>query len=220
MEGLKLRSFVVAGLMLLTAAWAAVSSRPQVVASRDEDWMKKTAPARVGDFDFLTSNSMEPGATYKSPQMVYDALHPTVGILARVYEHGGEAYDVNLIASRDRASFHDPRVCFTAQGYSIQSDEAITIKTKTRGDIPATLAAMKGPQGPTLAVFFYRGPNGFYGTTMNLKWALLWEQLRGNNNLDGVFYRFIPTGVPDRDRLIKFVQDYMDLAGKQSDGYF
>ena len=39
--------------------------------------MKKLAPTVVGEFTLDTSNSTEPGASYKSPQMVYDTLNPT-----------------------------------------------------------------------------------------------------------------------------------------------
>lgn len=222
MEGLKLRSFIVAGLMAATAAWAAISAHPQQTRdNRDEEWMKKMAPTKIGDFELDTTNSTEPGASYKSPKMVYDTLNPTIGIVARIYEHGGQSFDVNLIASRDRASFHDPRVCFSAQGYEIVSDEAITVKTKTRGDIPASFALMKSQQGPTMAVYFYRGPEHFYGTTMNLKWALVFNQLKGAGMGDGVFYRFIPISQgTTREQLMKFVEEFMDTAGRQSKGFF
>lgn len=218
MEGLKLRSFIVAGLMLATAAWATLSTRPQMRKDfRDEAWMKKVLPHTVGNFQMIAGT--EPDATYRSPQMVYDELRPTIGIVARQYQYAGQTYDVNIIASRDKASFHDPRVCFTAQGYSLQTDEAITLKTK-RGEIPASLAGLKSQNGDTITIFFYRGPEHFHGTTMSLKWSLLFNQLKGNEKLDGVFYRFVATGEPDRDQLIQFVEKFMDEAEKDSDGFF
>ena len=155
------------------------------------------------------------------PQMVYDTLHPTVGIIERVYEAPEQAYDVTLIASTDRASFHDPRVCFTAQGHNIVNEEAVTIHTATRGDIPATFAQMKSEgNSDEVAVFFYRGPHGFHGTTMSLKWSLFWDQLLGRGNRDGVFYRFVAIRDTDRERLLRFIGLYMDEAGKLSGGYF
>lgn len=218
MEGLKLRSFVVGGLLVATAAFAAISGRASTSTTRNEDWMKKVTPVQVGNYHF--QEGTEPGASYKSPAMVYETLAPTVGILARVYEHGGQRYDVTVIASTDHTSFHDPRVCFSAQGYTITSDQAITIPTKTRGNIPASLAQMTGPNGPTVAIFFYRGSEGFYGTTLKLKWAMLYDKLRGKNEVDGVFYRIIPMGDISTERLIRFTALYMDTAGQTSKGYF
>jgi hypothetical protein len=225
MEGLKLRSFVVAGIMVCVAALVYFTPKPVPVAGRTEEWMGKVAPMSVAEYKFIPS--MEPSAqnslcSYKSPKMVYDTLVPTVGILARVYESRGEKFDVNLIASQDKASFHDPRVCFTAQGYEIVNEQGIEIPTKERGKIPGTLAEMKGPDGrPAVAVYFYRGPQSkFYGSTTSLKFALLWEQVQGRSDFDAVFYRFIGMDGLPADRLIPFITLYMDEAFKSSAGYF
>lgn len=227
MEGLNVRAYIVTGLLLVTAAWSQFSPRPGRVAGRTETWMEQVAPKEVEGYRFIPSTNPDEGAlcSYKDPKIVYDVLTPTVGILARVYEAGGQKFDVTLIASRDRASFHDPRVCFTAQGYNIVNEEQISIPTKSRGNIPATLAQMTGPDGkPTVAVYFYRGPRGFFGTTMSLKIALLLDQVKGRTDLDGVFYRFIPQGLDskalDPQRLENFIGLYMDKAGKDSNGYF
>jgi hypothetical protein len=219
MEGLKLRSFIMSGLLIATAAVSCVSARPTRTPGHDEAWIRKVAPFKVAGYNFIPSAS-DPLESYHNPQMVYDTLKATDGMLARVYSGNNQGFDVNLIASSDKASFHDPRVCFSAQGYSIDSEEQVIIKTKHRGDIPATLAQMTGPDGATSAVYFYRGPHGFYGTTMGLKWALLFDQLKGKADLDGVFYRFIPEPNIAADRLVEFVGLYMDEAGKTSGGFF
>jgi hypothetical protein len=219
MEGLKLRSFIVSGALLLFAAWVYMTPKPGVVPGQTEDWMEKIAPAKVAGYTFI-AGSQDPQCTYKADKMVYDTLVPTVGILARVYESRGQKYDVNLIASRDRGSFHDPRVCFTAQNYAIQEEKEITIPTKERGLIKATFAKMKGPEGDTAAVYFYKGPKGFYSNTSSLKIAMLMEQFTGKTDIDGVFYRFIPMGDIDSERLVRFIAEYMDAAGKESKGYF
>src|ERR1043165_10220322 len=102
MAGLKLRLFIVAGIMLAFAGWVFLTPKPGPIAGHTEQWMEKIAPMEVGAYHFVPG---DPGVgnslcTYKSPKMVYDTLVPTVGILARVYESRGEHYDVNLIASR------------------------------------------------------------------------------------------------------------------------
>src|ERR1051325_9937753 len=114
MEGLNVRAYIVAGLLLATAAWSQFSPRPGKVPGRTEAWMEQVAPKAVANYRFIPS--IDPAdndalCSYKSPKMVYDTLAPTVGILARVFESSGQKFDVTLIASRDRASFHDPRVC-------------------------------------------------------------------------------------------------------------
>jgi hypothetical protein len=222
MEGLKLRSYVVAGLMLAFAGWVLLTPKPGPVPGRTEKWMETIAPTQVADFRFVQADpsNTDPLCSYKSPKFTYDTLVPTVGILARVYEARGQRFDVNLIASRDKASFHDPRVCFSAQKYDITNEQGITIPT-SRGDVPATLAAMTGPDGrPTLAIYFYRGPNGFYGSTTSLKLAMLLNKGLGKSDVDCVFYRFIALDNPDRDALIRFITLYMDKAGTDSGGYF
>lgn len=212
---------VVAGAFLAFAGWAYFTPKPAPVPGRTETWMEKVAPATVAEYSFIPNpNPSEGLCSYKSPKMVYDALAPTVGILARVYESQGQKYDVQLIASRDKGSFHDPRVCFTAQHYNIAEEQQISIPTQTRGNIPATLAKMDGPDGPTVAVYFYHGPHGFYGDTTKLKIAMLMEQIRGKNDVDAAFYRFIPLGDLNTDRLLRFIGLYMDKAGKDSNGYF
>lgn len=220
MEGLSLRAYIVTGLFVAFAAWVYVTPKPGKVEGKNEDWMESVAPAKVASYSFLPSGE-DPQCSYKSPEMVYDTLVPTVGILARVYEHEGQRFDVTLIASRDKASFHDPRVCFTAQNYEITEEQSITIDTKTRGQIPATLAKMTTPdKGQAVAVFFYRGNHGFYGNTTRLKFSMLGDQIMGRSDTDAVFYRFIPSGDLSVDRLKSFIALYMDTAGKSSKGYF
>jgi hypothetical protein len=220
MEGLSLRAYLVAGALLLMTGWVYLTPRPGKVAGKDEAWMGKVAPAKVANYTFI-AGSEDPLCTYKSPEMVYKSLVPTVGILARVYEYQGQRFDVNLIASRDKASFHDPRVCFTAQDYTITEEQAIQIKTTTRGKISATLAKMTTPKNEqAIAVFFYRSNHGFFADTTRLKFSMLWDQIWGRTDIDTVFYRFIPDGDVRPEKLIEFIATYMDTAGATSKGYF
>jgi len=232
MERLKLNVYIVCGLLLATAAWSQYSPKPEKIAGKTEAWLEEVAPKTVGDFSFLPDRSQpdsDPLCSYKDPKEVYDSLAPTIGILARVYQSGAQAFDTTLIASRDRVSFHDPRVCFTAQGWVIGDEQQITIPTQTRQEIPATMVQLTGPDGkPGIAVYFYKGPRGYYGSTTRFKIALLMDQLKGRADLDGIFYRFIPMAMldkdqvtqADKDRLIQFISQYMDEAGQKSGGYF
>lgn len=212
-----------AGLLLIFAAWVFLTPTPKPVAGRTESWMETVAPQTVGKYTFVPNPDMTAAdrlCTFKSPQFVYDTLVPTVGILARDYEYQGERFEVYLIASRDKASFHDPHVCFTAQGFNILQEDQVTITTKSRGAIPATLAHMNGPSGPMIALYFYKGPHGFVGSTTKLKIQMLVDQWLGRPLEDAVFYRFIPLGSQDEDKLIQFIDMYMESADQSSKGYF
>src|ERR1044072_2493798 len=148
MEGLKLRSYIITGILVAFSAMVYLTPRPGKVEGKDQNWMNKAAPSVVGSYTFAPSEA-DPECSYKQPQMVYDTLAPTVGMLARGLRSKDASFDVTLIASRDRVSFHDPRVCFTAQGYNITEESAISIPTKTRGDIPATFGKMTRPDKMT-----------------------------------------------------------------------
>src|SRR5262245_27555564 len=114
MEGLKLRTYVVAGLLLVGAASVYLTPKPSAVSGEDENFMGKIAPVTVVALAYqpnIDGQTTYLACSYKTSKFVYDALVPTVGILARVYRDHDLTYDVTLIASRDKGSFHDPRIC-------------------------------------------------------------------------------------------------------------
>jgi hypothetical protein len=218
MEGLKLRVFVFAALMLVLGVLVWAAPRANTV-NRSESWMEQRMPDTVGNFRYRRSAD-NPEQSYRMDQTTYDVLKP-FGIVCRVYEFAGRAYDVVVIASRDKDSFHDPRVCFTAGGFAIRLEQRGMIKTKTRGLVPVTIAHLSSDRGQQSSVFFYRGPGGFTATTMGLKWDMFKEQFGGGDNIDGVFYRIIPLnrGTTDEE-LARFVGQFLDEAKVTSDGYF
>ena len=148
--------------------------------------------------------------------------------MARIFESDREKYDVVLIVSDDKESFHDPQICFTAQNYTILSATPINIPTQSRGEIPATLVRMNSPQGTVLAAYFYRGPEQFHASPVSVKWSMFWEQFTSGQTTKGVFYRFIPmrVNVPESQlpalqrELLSFIGEYMDASGKLEDGVF
>src|SRR2546422_300996 len=81
---------------------------------------------------------------------------------------------------------------------------------------PATLVTLTTPDGkPSVAVYFYKGPRGYYGSTMQFKLALLKDQLMGRADLDGIFFRFIPEGEMTQStqaQLIQFISHYIETA--------
>ena len=100
------------------------------------------------------------------------------------------------------------------------------VETETRGTVPVTLVLMDGPDDRNkIAAFLYKGPGGFYGSTQRLKVAMFLEQMKGGDDLDGAFYRFIPLNLAPDDpdpttKLKRFVAAFVDAANQASGGYF
>jgi hypothetical protein len=225
MEGLKKRA-VVAVVILLAGATAIAVMKKAAGEPKDEAWMQAHLPKQFGSYRMHASaDSRE--YSYKLDEVTYRTLEP-YGIVARIFESSqtGESYDAVVIASRSKDSFHDPRVCFSAQGWAISNQWIETVQTKTRGAVPITLVVMDGPDGRNkLAAFIYKGQGNFYANTQRLKFAMVVETLFGGSDLDGAFYRFIPMNLsetdPDRTtKLKRFIIEYLDAANEASGGYF
>jgi hypothetical protein len=218
MEGLIKRAWYLGGGLLLIGAAINFGPRMQY-DDKTEDWMIQKAPDRVGELEYIESPST-PGSTYRMDDRTYETLRP-YGIVARVYAKDHHSYDVVLIASRDKESFHDPRVCFSAQGWNLHNERTVNIETQTRGVVKATMVDMTGPFGKKPALYFYRGPGGFYPTPIGLKANLAWQQFMWKKDIDGVFYRIIPNNEhTTEEQLLKFVADYLEESNRTSEGYF
>ena len=225
MEGLKKRA-VIAVLLLLAGAGAIAFTKRSIGEPKTEAWMLQNTPKQFGSYRMHASADSR-DYSYKLDDVTYRTLDP-YGIVARVYESSetGESYDTVVVASRSKDSFHDPRVCFSAQGWAISNQWADSVQTKTRGKVPVTLVVMDGPGGKNkLAAFVYKGQGKFYASTQRLKLAMFIEQLTGGHNLDGVFYRIIPQNASPDDKdqttkLKRFIGEYLDAADETSHGYF
>jgi hypothetical protein len=218
MEGLMKRVIALSGFFAVAGGvFLALPSKAESIVT--EQWMKEHAPATVADYRFETSGE-DALISYKADKQTYEMLNP-FGIVSRIYYNMGQKYDVVLIAGNDKENFHDPHVCFSAQGWTFTEDTVIQVPTKTRGTISATFAKIENRGKQTLALFFYRGPKGFYPSTPNLGMAMLIGPLMGDFKTDAVFYRFMPQfeGATKED-IVKFAGDFMDAAGKTSDNYF
>lgn len=225
MERMKKRVVAALGVLLAAGVFMAFSTSDKR-DTIDEQWMIDNSPRQVGGFKMMAGSESD-DYSYKMDEATYSELQP-YGIVAKVYENPetGEAYDVVLIASKSKDSFHDPRVCFSAQGWSLNNQWSDSVETETRGVAYMTVTDMDGPQGRgRLAAFLYRGQGKFYKSTNELKLGMFLEQLKRGGNLDGVFYRIIPQhhkqdqSVMLRD-MKEFIANYLDSANEASDGYF
>lgn len=219
MDGLILRTWAVGALILVGAAITTYVP-PKRSLAVDETWMAQKAPFSVGGFRFQPSTDV-PGQSYKMGKSTYDTLEPS-GILARIYQDGDKTYDVVLIASDSSKSFHDPRVCFTAQGWKINKQHQASIETKSHGIVPMTFVDMANADGVRKsALYFYKGPNGFESVARKMRMEMLVGQLLHARNEQGLFYRFIPMSdnISDQE-LERFAARYLDEANRTSGGFF
>lgn len=218
MEGLMKRVVALSGFFAVAGAiFLALPSKAE--SHVNEQWMKEHAPPQVDDYRFQPSAD-DPLISYKADQASYDILKP-FGIVSRKYNNMGRQFDVVLIAGNDKENFHDPHVCFSAQGWTFFEDRIVQVPTKTRGTIPASFAVIENKGKKSATLFFYRGPKGFYASTPNLGMAMLIGPLMGDFKTDAVFYRFMPE-YPDATEaeIIEFAGKFMDAAGKTSENYF
>ncbi len=220
MEGLGVRLWILALLLLGGAFLFAVQRPNRVHADRSEKWLESQAPAMVSGVRF-ESSSTNPSQSFEMDAKTYELLQP-YGIVSRVYHLDGQSFEVVLIASRSKQSFHDPRVCFSGQGWELEGQTIARIPTKTRGEVQVTMAKLDGPAAQNrLAAYTYKGPSGFSATTIGLQKQLFLEQIKGNADPEGVFYRFIALN-DDADvaTFREFIGNYLDEAKQSSNGFF
>lgn len=209
---------------LLAAVLAAAGGLYQISGAakgpqRTEAWMQQTALTGFGKYKTMVDASLPGKVSYEMDKGTYNELKP-FGIVARILSDGERGYDVTLIASSDKASFHDPRTCFTAQGWELSGEEIVAVDTKTRGPVEITFTHLKKDGGDKVGAFFYRGPDGFTATTLGLKKQMLWSQFKGVK-AESVFYRFIPQEASTtKEQLLAFVRDYLDASNAPTHGYF
>ncbi len=225
MEGLKLRAIVVCAL--LGAVGVAIALyKPPTSQTKDELWIAEHSPTQINGFT-MQQSAESPLYSYKMNESTYNVLEP-YGIVARVFDDdvSDQQYDVVLVGSRSKESFHDPRVCFSAQGWSLSNQWVDKVETKTRGTVYFTITVMDGVSSrDQIAAYVYNGPGCFFANTQRLKGALLWETLIGGRQLDGAFYRFIPLvrrsdQIQQINDLRNFIGLYLDEANRTSDGFF
>ncbi len=222
MERLRFRLWVTAGLFIVIGGMLAFAGRPQQV-KREETWIAKQLPEKVGPFQMVPNAEREfEYCTYRMNESTYKTLQPW-GIVARVFTKGDESYDVVVIGSNAKESFHDPKVCFGAQGWVLGPERVEYIDTKSRGQVPVSVVEMTNQGKKTLAVYFYKTVSaGFTASSQTLRWDMLKHKLVNMGKDDeGAFLRIIPThDNPDLGKLKQFIGDWLDEANTTSNGYY
>ncbi len=204
--------FVIAGIGALMV--------PKVVyKDRTEEWMEAQIPKEVPGYRFIQ--------TVKMDKQTYDILVP-FGIVGRLFQGpDGRQYEFLVIAGNSRKSFHDPQVCFSAQGWIFKDNYERTVDIPVMGGkIPATILNLEKPGARAVAMYFYRTPLSMRGSPILMPVDLTFAKLTGRENVDGQFYRFLlaPSG-PDFDKDLKALEEFAQVmltqvaAGEEGD-YF
>lgn len=217
MERLKLHAFLLAGILVVAGTVIQLLPKVQNV-QRTEEWMISQLPDEVDGLRYVPGSDT-PGMTYRMHQSTYDVLRP-YGIVSRVYGDTRRGFDVVIISSNIRGSFHDPQVCFTAQGWRFEDQRTITIPTH-RGPIQASYVNMTYRGGRrSSAIYFYRGER-FYANPNGLTIEMVRRQLLGSTQVEGTMYRFIAIH-PDvtLEDYLEFIKAYLKAADESSGGYY
>ncbi len=220
------RAYVFSGIMALLGVAIVAIPRP-VLATKTEDEIETLTPNMVNKMNWIKQTDEDPGQSYKMTAQSYEVLKP-FGIVCRIFKDQGDTYEAVVIASNSKDSFHDPRVCFSAQGWTIEKFMPTDIPTKERGVIPATIIEVTSAETrKQLAAFIYKGPgNRFYAKTNDLKYAFLFEEIKGGTDLNGVFFRFMPkfenatlSAEEQKAKLVTFISEFMDESNRTSKGF-
>jgi hypothetical protein len=187
---------------------------------RTEKWVEEHTPKEFAGYTMVQGKD-GPDVSYRMDAATYNELTP-YGIVARVMRNSdGKQFDTVVIMSSRKESFHDPRVCFTAQNWIIESEEVMPVETKKHGKIGVTVATMvqQASRERSFAAFFYRGPAGYSATTSDLKVQMFKHQLTRFVNAEGVFYRVIPMySGATKEELAKFIDEFLTATDEASNG--
>jgi hypothetical protein len=220
MNSLERRTFCVAGLLVVAGALSLGNVGHATSARKSETFMEERAPHEVPGYLMVPGPEGGMRYTYKMDKGTYETLKP-FGIVARQFQTSSAIFDTVLVSSDSHESFHDPKICFSAQGYTLGDQHVETLDVPGRGAIPFTVVEMEGPKSKSVAMYTYHGPSGFVATSKQLQLQMFKEVVMGRAPMDSTFYRFMPvTDGVGLDQLKDFVKTYMSVAAKQSGGFF
>ena len=208
------RSLLVAGLFAALGAGVILrgTDRPYNV---DEAWLEGQYPTSVGTYTMVPDpDDRSAGHTYKSDKVTYDTLMHPYGIVSRVLTDGQRQFDVTLIAGDKEQNFHNPLQCFGAQGWTQHWSKPITIPTKSRGDVNATLVQEQfQDKPPVYALYTYEGPRSSSPTNFGLTRDMFIAGLMTGRVQVGTFFRFMnQTPNVSEDQMVRFAHDYLEAS--------
>lgn len=220
MAGLTTRTYMAGALILVFGVAIQLFGKARA-SGYDEKFMEKSAPVSVAGYTF-TETKESPGKSYVADERTYELLKP-FGIVPRRYMKENHGYEVLLISSNTKESFHDQRVCFPAQKMTPLDEKVHTLDIAGRGKIPVVVASYRTEYGDkVISAYFYRGPGGYYAYPQELAFAMLKNAVLGakeSNNSN--YYRFMPQHRdPDEKETLEFIKSYLAEADKTGKGFY
>lgn len=200
---------------LFAALGAGIALRPVAKPYKiDEGWLERQYPTNLGPY--ATVPDPDDGSTmhsYRMDDVTYKTLKP-YGIVGRVLTDGKQAYDVVTLAGDSPESFHNPLQCFAAQEWTVKEPRQITIQTKSRGEVHATIAeATRSGGSPQYALYTYESPLGMCANPPDLGKDLLKATLMSGKVQIGTFFRFMSrTPNISENQMIDFARQYLDAS--------
>jgi hypothetical protein len=207
-------------IALFVAAGIAAFAIPKVsYKDRTEEWMEQVIPTELPRYRFSTNVKMD--------KATYDILVP-FGIVGRLYMGPDDrSYEFITIAGNTRKSFHDPQVCFSAQGWQRDDVRVEDVDIPALGGkVPATVMSLTRSGASGFSMYFYKGPFGYRGTPLMMPVDLTGAKLLMKEDVDGQFFRFIltPAGksrADDIKALCEFANTvFTEVAKGEGGAYF
>jgi len=179
------------------------------VKPHDNAWVEQMYPDHVGAYTTIQKIPMDETALRELDPM---------GYAWRVMSDGRHAIDVMVLTSHERNSFHTPLDCFPAQDFKISEQQIVPVHTKTRGDVPMSVARAEKQGQVSYVAFTYEGPTGMHGANegaagfKQLRGDLFFSELRTGRPQFGTFFRFVSPAAMSREDLFKFAAEYLDAC--------
>ncbi|GIV01848.1 MAG: hypothetical protein KatS3mg015_0678 [Fimbriimonadales bacterium] len=182
---------IVAIVFVLVGALAFALS-PRRYQDRTEEWMEEVVPEQIPTYSLRASSRTDPAV--KMSEVAYQILQP-FGIVTRYYTGpDNRTYEFVVLAGNTRKSFHDPRVCFTAQGWDLKDPGIHTVNLPHMGgEVQVSAMTMDNiaTGSRATAMFFYKTPFGIRPNTMRVPFDLTFAKLMMKSDVDAQFYRFM-----------------------------
>lgn len=207
-------------VLFVAAGIGAYFLTPIVYVNRTEEWMASQLPA--ADIPGYRFNS-----DIKMDKDTYEILQP-FGIIGRDFiDQDGRRFEITVIASNNRKAFHDPRVCFSAQGWQLIDPHVKNINVPVFGKgVLATVMGLQSSNAKGSAIYFYHGPYGWRSTPHYMPFDMLVAKLFLRKKIDGIFYRVLvsPGGKSleqDQKAMENFINAYFEAVKKiEPEPYF
>jgi hypothetical protein len=207
----------------------AFAIQPRRYQDRTEEWMEQVVPEKIPSFRLQASSRTDPSV--KMSEIAYQILQP-FGIVTRYYTGpDGRTYEFVVLAGNTRKSFHDPRVCFTAQGWDLKDPGIYTVALPHMGgsvQVSAMTMNNVATGNRATAMFFYKTPFGIRPNTIRVPFDLTFAKLMLKSDVDAQFYRFMVTPPSeaadavqaDLQALTAFAEAIFTELEKQPDGSY